>query len=418
MTVPHFPALRSASTLVAGAVIAVGPLLLASPASAEPIGGPQLTGSSVVVDPGPSASALPDIQASTWVLANMDTGAILAAKGPHVQRPPASTLKTLTALALMPKLDPNEVYTATRSDISVDGSRVGLVEGGTYTVAQLFQGLFLQSGNDCASSLANVNGGLDKTMSDINAEAQRIQAFDTVAKNPSGLPEDGQVSSAYDLALIGRAGLQRPDYFAYANTLEVDDFPGYMPENPGDPRPTMPIATQNPLFIEGYPGAIGLKTGWTTEAGRTFVGAAKQGDTTLIVALMNIESPIYDAASALLDWGFQNVNDVTPVGYLVDPVAPEAGSPSASQGTQDSGTTATSGEQSSTSQTPAGANAATATDQGGESSSSGWIWGLIAAMGVGLLLVVLGLRSMRAATRQPAGRRRTDERAREPVGPR
>ena len=65
---------------------------------------------------------------------------------------------TTTPPAPAPKLDPNEVYTATRSDISVDGSRVGLVEGGTYTVAQLFQGLFLQSGNDCASSLANVIG--------------------------------------------------------------------------------------------------------------------------------------------------------------------------------------------------------------------------------------------------------------------
>ena len=112
------------------------------------------------------------------------------------------------------------------------------------------------------------------TVAQMNEEAQRLQAYDTVAVNPSGLPAEGQVSSAYDLALFAREGLARPDFFEYVNTRVIEDFPGYMPEEPGDPRPTMPIATQNPLFIQGYEGAIGVKTGWTTEAGRTFVGAA------------------------------------------------------------------------------------------------------------------------------------------------
>ena len=202
---------------------------------------------------------------------------------------------------------------------------MGLVENATYTARELFLCLMMQSGNDCASALAMANGGLELTVAQMNEEAQRLQAYDTVAVNPSGLPAEGQVSSAYDLALFAREGLARPDFFEYVNTRVIEDFPGYMPEEPGDPRPTMPIATQNPLFIQGYEGAIGVKTGWTTEAGRTFVGAAERGGTSLVVTLLNIDGEIYPSASALLDWGFANIDAVTPVGYLVDPITAAPG---------------------------------------------------------------------------------------------
>ena len=384
------------------AVLAAAPLLLAAPsASAEPIGGPLLTGSDVIVDPGPSADPLPDVPVSAWVLADLDSGAILAAKAPHVQRPPASVLKTLTAVTLAERLDPEFVYTTTYDDVAVEGSRVGLVENATYTVRELFLCLMMQSGNDCASALAEANGGVELTVAQMNEEAQRLQAYDTVAMNPSGLPADGQVSSAYDLALFAREGLARPDFFEYVNTRVIEDFPGYMPEEPGDPRPTMPIATQNPLFIQGYEGAIGVKTGWTTEAGRTFVGAAERGGTSLVVTLLNIEGEIYPSASALLDWGFANIDAVTPVGYLVDPVtaAPagsaEATAPATTESTVDAGDAALDA---------ASAPAETS------STNWGWVWTLIGAMAVGVVLIVLGLRSLRGPAPRSGGRRaRPDE---------
>ena len=119
-------------TLVCAAVLAVGLVATGTPAAlAEPIGGAKLTGNDVIVDPGPGATPLPDVPASAWVIADLDTGAILAAKAPHVPRPPASTLKTLTALTLIPRLDSGEVYTVTYDDIAIEGSRVGLVEEGT-----------------------------------------------------------------------------------------------------------------------------------------------------------------------------------------------------------------------------------------------------------------------------------------------
>ena len=392
--------MRRSPALVA--VLAAAPLLLAAPsASAEPIGGPLLTGSDVIVDPGPTADPLPDVPVSAWVLADLDSGAILAAKAPHAQRPPASVLKTLTAVTLAERLDPDLVYTTTYDDVAVEGSRVGLVENATYTVRELFLCLMMQSGNDCASALAQANGGVELTVAQMNEEAQRLQAYDTVAMNPSGLPADGQVSSAYDLALFAREGLARPDFFEYVNTRVIEDFPGYMPEEPGDPRPTMPIATQNPLFIQGYEGAIGVKTGWTTEAGRTFVGAAERGGTSLVVTLLNIDGEIYPSASALLDWGFANIDAVTPVGYLVDPVtaAPagsaEATAPTTPESTIDAG--------------DAALDAATAPAET-SSTNWGWVWTLIGAMAVGVVLIVLGLRSLRGPAPRSGGRRaRPDE---------
>lgn len=387
-------------SLAAIAALAAVPLLLAAPyAYAEPIGGPLLTGSDVIVDPGSSADPVPDVPVSAWVLADLESGAILAAKAPHDQRPPASVLKTLTAVTLTSRLDPEYVYTTTYDDIAVEGSRVGLVEDATYTVRELFLCLMMQSGNDCASALAQANGGFELTVSQMNEEAQRLQAYDTVAMNPSGLPAEGQVSSAYDLALFAREGLSRPDFFEYVNTRVIEDFPGYMPDKPGDPRPTMPIATQNPLFIQGYEGAIGVKTGWTTEAGRTYVGAAERGGTSLVVTMLNIEGEIYPSASALLDWGFANIDAVTPVGYLVDPVEPtsagsgtaEISSPTIEEPAIDAGT--------------AGAEGAPTAAGGTTSPNWGWVWTLVGAMAVGVILIVLGLRSLRGPAPRGGGRR-------------
>lgn len=389
---------RPASLLALSLLLTAGLVAAAPAALAEPIGGPLLTGNDVIVDPGSNADPLPDVPVTAWVLADLDTGAILAAQAPHVQRAPASVLKTLTALTLVQKLDPSLVYTTTYDDVAVEGSRVGLVENATYTVRELFFCLMMQSGNDCASALTQANGGLELTMAQVNQEAQRLQAYDTVAINPSGLPAEDQVTSAYDLALIAREGLARPDFFEYVNTRVIEDFPGYMPANPGDPRPTMAIATQNPLFIQGYEGAMGVKTGWTTEAGRTFVGAAERNGTSLVVTLLNIDGEIYPSASALLDWGFANIDAVTPVGYLVDPVdAATIDAAASADGAADPGAAPDEAESAGL--------AATVSPAPSSTTPWGWVWALAGAMLVGIVLIVLGLRSLRGPSTQGGGRR-------------
>ncbi|MHC8496976.1 MAG: D-alanyl-D-alanine carboxypeptidase family protein [Actinomycetes bacterium] len=422
---PIFQATRVGFAAVTLTALLGATALGASPAmAAEPVGGPLLTGSGVIVDPGPNASALPDVGASTWVLADLNSGAILAAQGPHIQRAPASTLKTLTALTLIPRLDAQQVYTTTYNDVAVEGSRVGLIENGDYTVAELFQGLFLQSGNDAAMALASANGGFDLTLAQMNEEASRLQAFDTLAKTTSGLPAEGQISSAYDLALIARAGLTRPDFLGYANTITVTDYPGYMPTTANGARETFTIANQNPLLnpIDGrapYEGAIGLKTGWTTEAGKTFIGAAERGDTALVVTLMNFSGPTFDAAAPLLDWGFANIDRVTPVGVLVDPVRPAldavidetTNAPDQGGSTPDGAAAADTADIQETT-----GPLAAATTVGGNA----WAWGLLAAMIVGALLVFLGIRSMRPPKPRPRrnyAQRSHDDAAEGSMGP-
>src|SRR3954452_23130727 len=97
---------------------------------ADPIGGPLLAGRGVVEQPLPGAPALPtDLTSATWLVADLDTGDVLAAKGPHEKYLPASTLKTLTALTLIPRLDPNQMVKASWRDAAVDGSKVGIVPG-------------------------------------------------------------------------------------------------------------------------------------------------------------------------------------------------------------------------------------------------------------------------------------------------
>ena len=144
--------------------------------------------------------------------------------------------------------------------------------------------------------------------------ATTLQALDTTVVNNSGLDADGQLSSAYDLALIARAGMQRPDFRRYVATRHAR-FPAK------EKGKSFAITNQNELLAD-YPGAIGIKTGYTTLAKNTFVAAATRNGRTLLVALMRGEHGIHEEAATLLDWGFANAKVVRPVGVLVDP-APE-----------------------------------------------------------------------------------------------
>ncbi len=262
--------------------------------------------------PGSTAKAPPALGAKSWLIADATTGSVLAESNGQLPLPPASTLKTLTALTLAPRLQGDSIYTAVNQDIAADGSHVGLVAGATYTVNDLFQGLLLHSGNDAASALANANGGWAVTLQQMASEAQRLGLNHTVVKNPSGLDAAGQVSTAQDLATILRGLIDEPAGRKLFNTMSYD-FPG----NPSSgTRSTYQIASEDRLRLSGYPGAIAGKTGFTTHAGRTFVSAAERNGHTLVLALMQIDGPTLNAARDLMDWGFANVDKVQPVGQL------------------------------------------------------------------------------------------------------
>ena len=142
------------------ALVAGGPLTAtaAGQGSQGPVGGDQLTAKPTVVADG---AAPPAVQASAYVVADVDTGAVLAAKAPHAKLRPASTLKTLTALVLLPRLKKTDQVVGTDADAGIIGSKVGVYPGLTYTVDLLFQGMFLASGNDAVHALcAHDEGGV------------------------------------------------------------------------------------------------------------------------------------------------------------------------------------------------------------------------------------------------------------------
>lgn len=309
------PALRygrtGAVTIATSAIVLLAGLV-APAAHAETVGGERLAASQRTVNLGPGADPLPEVWAATWLLADAETGEVLAHKGAHVKRAPASTLKTLTALTVMPRTSRDQEYVATSTAINTYGSKVGLRRGKTYTMHQLWNAVFLPSANDAAIAVAEVNGGVGRTVRQMNELAESLGARDTVARNTNGLDAPGQVSSAYDLALFARAGLAREDFAAYARRARAK-----FPDVKG--RGTHTIYTTNRMLLNGWPGAIGVKTGFTSEAGRTFVGAAERRGRTLIVSLMGIKESTDDAATKLLSWGFKNADLVEPVGVLVEP---------------------------------------------------------------------------------------------------
>ncbi len=287
--------------------------------SAAVIGGSGLATAGLAVPAG--APRLPkDISATYWVVADLDTGAVIAACGPHAYSAPASLQKLLLCATVMPKLNPTDVTTVTPEDMKFEAgsSAVGLILGGKYTVETLWLGLLLNSGNDAANVLARLgaNGrGVPGTVADMNAEAKHLGALDTHAATPSGLDGPGQVTSAYDLALIARDDFARPDFSRYTATKTAT-----MPAEPPKDKTGFQIQNDNELLFD-YPGAIGGKTGFTDIARHTYVGAAKRNGRRLVVTMLNGEhEPVrmWQQGASLLDWGF-SVAPGASVGRLVDP---------------------------------------------------------------------------------------------------
>ena len=318
--------LAAAAALLAAAAIAA-PAAAASPSPAAigpVIGGAQLSGRGVLVNyPSRAVPRLPKIKASAWVIADAGTGQVLAAKDPHGWYRPASTLKVLTAISLIPALNPNATVVASKQATTVSPNIVGLMRGHSYKVSDLFTALLTISANDAAMALAQATGSLSQGMAVINAEARHLQADDTVAVTPNGLDAPGQHTSAYDLALFARQGLQMPAFLKYDRTTS-GQFRISKKKSVG-------LWNQNTLLAT-YPGALGGKIGWTSAAGATYVGMARRHGVTLIVSLLHCPALTeITAGKSLLNWGFAVDGKVRPVGTLVGPKQPPAATPAPSR---------------------------------------------------------------------------------------
>ena len=245
------------------------------------------------IEPAGAVVAPPDGPAQAWLVADLDSGRVLAAKDPYSPHAPASTLKTLLALVVVDYLNPNSFARANESHEEVECSCVGLVAGQPYTTRQLMDGLLMVSGNDAANMLADMLGGQRVAVARMNAKAQQIGAASTRAGSPSGLDGPGweSVTTPHDLAVIFRAALANP-LIAQILRQTSAQFPGKT------------LTAQNELLTR-YPGDLGGKTGYTDLARKTYVGAAQRGNRRLVVVQMYGTGDLYGQATGLLDWGFR-----------------------------------------------------------------------------------------------------------------
>ena len=302
------------------------------PVPDPPVGGERLGECAIVADP--AAGPLPaDLTSQGWLIADLDTGAVIAARDPHGRYRPASTIKVLLALVALEELDLDTPIEATANDWSMEGDACGVGPGGQYTTRDIVTGLLVVSGNDCANMLARELGGYDETLAKMNAKAEALGALDTRAASPSGLDAAGMSTSPYDLAVIFRAGMEN-DEFAAMIGLSSYQFPGYPARKdvPGDEdHPGYLMGTSNTLLRDGVPGmtVLGGKTGYTDDALKTFVGAfEKDGRKLLIVQMFGLtegDNSYHDQAVRMLEYGF-------------------AADPSIAVGSLDTGVEKTSGE--------------------------------------------------------------------------
>ncbi|MHC3394059.1 D-alanyl-D-alanine carboxypeptidase family protein [Streptomyces lavendulocolor] len=341
---------KTVSTVAAAALL---PVLAAAPALAAPapdkdeqpkppavmstVGGAKLGRPGTQVNLAPGVPVLPkEVTGRSWIVADAESGDVLASHNAHWRLPPASTLKMLFADTLLPKLPRNRSHVVAPEELAKVGpgsSLVGVKEKQAYTVHDLWLGVFLRSGNDAVHVLSAMNGGIARTVQDMNARAAELQALDTHVVSPDGYDAVGQVSSAYDLTLIARSGMQNKDFREYCSTPRAK-FPGEV--KPGNKkRSTFEIQNTNRLLtgdfgIPAYQGIAGVKNGSTTHAGATFTGVAERGGKVLLVTVMNPSAKeghaVYKEAARLLDWGFSAAGKVRPVGELVPPKSAATGS--------------------------------------------------------------------------------------------
>ena len=269
--------------------------MLAALATALAVTGSAVAAPTASAEPGvqpAGAVALPDGPAQAWLVADLDSGRILASHDPFGEHAPASTIKPLLAMVVLDNLRPDNFARANQSHTEVECSCVGLEPGQAYTTRQLLEALLMVSGNDAANMLADMLGGQQVAVAAMNRKAAAVGAKSTRASSPSGLDGPGweSITTPHDLAVIYRAALTYP-LIAQIFRERSAAFPGKT------------ITAQNQL-LSRYPGTIAGKTGYTNLARDTFVAAAQRGNRRLVVVEMYGDGDLYGQAISLFDWGF------------------------------------------------------------------------------------------------------------------
>ena len=238
------------------------------------------------------------ITATVGILVDATTGTVLWAKRPHLRRPIASTTKIMTALLAMERLRPKDVVVVDPSATRVQPFKEGLRPNERVPAWKLFYGLLLSSGNDSAVALAvGAGGSRSRFIALMNEKARRLGLKNTHFASPSGLIDEDNYSTAWDLAALTRYALWNPRFRAVVRTKA---------KRVSWPAPThAKIYENHNKLLRTYPGADGVKTGWTTRARHCYVASARRNGIRLIAVVLASSDP-YGDARRMLDFGFAN----------------------------------------------------------------------------------------------------------------
>ena len=265
------------------------------------------------LDTPPPADTPPDLRAASAVLVDLDSGEVLFDRAGGRRRPIASTTKVMTALLVVESATPFDEVMASDRAVSETGAELGLKEGERILVRELLYALLLQSANDAAVALAeHIGGSVDAFVAMMNQRTRRLGLTDTRFASPNGLDDSGY-STARDLAAITVEAF-RSESFAETVGAKFRTIPA--PDGS-----TRRIQNRNALLWL-YPGALGVKTGYTAAAGFCLVAAGERDGLRLGVVVLGSPTEPFSDAAALLNYGFATYERrrIVTLGDPLDPV--------------------------------------------------------------------------------------------------
>ncbi|MGC8626438.1 MAG: D-alanyl-D-alanine carboxypeptidase family protein [Acidimicrobiales bacterium] len=317
-------ALLGASFLLPAAALASAPPTTQANRLRSSSPGPALGSNSAppqATAPPPTAppARAPIPEAKSYVLVDVNTGNVLAGYNERLRLPPASLTKVLTALIAVTYLPPGATVTATKTSEAVYPNRVGMEVGKPWPLEEVLHALLIMSANDAAYAIAErISGDLSAFGEVMDRAAAQIGMSDhPVFHDPAGLDgsegvDGGNLVSARDLAIAGRDLLSVPEL---ARIVDKDSYYFVDPDGEGHW-----LASTNNAFLVSYPGAIGIKTGFTDAAGTCVMAAARRDGRTMMAVVMNGYNPTQSAID-LLDQGFATPAGSEPTSDRLPPVA-------------------------------------------------------------------------------------------------
>jgi D-alanyl-D-alanine carboxypeptidase (penicillin-binding protein 5/6) len=302
------PAVQAGADARAGVSGAPATALPGAPPVAATVAGPPLSFSFAKFEADPAlvagavAAGVPSLSGESAIVVDMERKEVLYAKNAHKRQLMASTAKIMTALVAVERAPLDKVITVPTEATQVEPNHMGIQAGEKLTLKELLYGLMLDSGNDAAEAIAHGAGGAGGRTQFIAWMNEKVQQFglqSTRFANPAGFDDPNAYSTAYDLAVIGAHALKNAELRAIygAKNIVIQSS-----KEPGREHGWFGPGNLNSL-LSTYRGAIGIKPGYTEDAGYTLVAAAERDGRTLISVTLNSRQHFSDA-TRLLDFDF------------------------------------------------------------------------------------------------------------------